>query len=70
MRECCFEHWPEPFFAMFLECAKQFGQDARGLKLTMGSGQQLPQAVPGLAQFGQQIRRDLADRLRFTREFG
>src|SRR5262245_37116219 len=36
----------------------------------MSSGQQLPQTAPGFAQLGQQLRRDLADRLRLTCEFG
>jgi hypothetical protein len=55
---------------MFFEGAKQLGQDARGLKLTMGGGEQLPETTPGLSQLGQQLWRNLADRLRFTSEFG
>jgi hypothetical protein len=62
-------HGPEPFFTMFFEGAKQLGQDTRGLKLTMGGGEQLPTTTPGLSQLGQQLLRNLADRLRFTREF-
>ena len=52
MGECCFQHWAEAFFAMFLEGAKQFSHKARSLKLTMSSRQQLPEAGPGLPQLG------------------
>jgi hypothetical protein len=27
------QHWPQPLFAMFLEHARQLGQDARGVEL-------------------------------------
>src|SRR5689334_19877919 len=55
---------------MFFERAEQLGQDPRGLKLTMGGCQELPETVPWLPQLGQQLRRDLTDCLRFAREFG
>ena len=55
---------------MFFERAEQLGQDPRGLKLTMGGCQELPQTAPWLTQLGQQLRRYLADRLRFARELG
>ena len=54
---------------MFFERAEQLGQDPRGLKLTMGGCQQLPETAPWFSQLGQQLRRDLADRLRLASEF-